>query len=196
MSTLGRSRASSALVGLLFVFLAAPLVADADGYAAVFDCRAESAELVAEHHHDWSRATEPERFRMISTDKNVLDERNTYAWVRVSRRSDGREIFRVPAPALSYLWISPDSRFVVGVSSIKLWNPLQAVVWDAEGKVRLAKAVTNASFPGVFESVTNRVEWYDGKSPEIAIEKKGDRFVLRVAGNAGEARTFEFPAKP
>ncbi len=168
------------------------LVADAIGYSLVYDCKAENSQFVAEHHHDWSEATRKARWKMISTDKNVLSSENTYSSLLLTSRGDGREIFQVPTPALSYLWISPDSRFIVGVSNIKLWNPLQLVVLNAQGAVLLAKPVDESSFPGVSGSVTNWVYWYHEPSPTISITPVGDHFVLKVEGNAGVDRVFEF----
>jgi hypothetical protein len=184
------------LPALIFGPVCAVALADAIGYALVYDCKAESTEIIVEHHHDWSNATRDARWKMISTDKQILGTENKYSYVRAVRRQDGRQLFQVPAPALSYIWISPDSRFIVGVSNIKLWNPLQVVVLNANGDVLLARAVENSTFPGVAESVTNWVKWYKEPAPEIAIEASGKVFVLRVEGNSGVERVFQFRDPP
>ena len=109
---------------------ASALLADAVGYRAIVNLREQTDVVVAEHHHDWSRATEAARFKMITTTRDPFTQENTYSYLRLLDRASGRELFKKPVPALTHLWISPDSRFVVGVSNVKLWNPYQIVVFD------------------------------------------------------------------
>src|SRR5262249_49019787 len=90
-------------------------LADAVGYAGVVDVKAESDAVVAEPHHDWSRATEPARWKMISTTKDPFTADNTFAFLRPVDKKSGRELFKKPVPALTFLWVSPDSRWVVGL---------------------------------------------------------------------------------
>lgn len=166
--------------------------ADIVGYNEVFDCTAESAQFIARHHHDWSDATSEARWKMISTDKNVFTEQNTYSILRVIDRGSETLRFQVPVPALRHIWISPDSRFIVGISDIKAWNPIQLVVYNAEGSLLLAKQVTYSSFPGVQESVTNWVHWYKMPAPSISIEAGQPSYTLAIEGNNGEMRKFHF----
>ncbi|MEO7548161.1 MAG: hypothetical protein ABIT82_07040 [Ramlibacter sp.] len=166
--------------------------ADAVGYAAVYDCKAETDLIIAHHHHDWSAATRAARWKMISTDKDPFSPQNSYSFLRVTDRRTKVQKFQVPVPALAYLWISADSRFVVGVSDIKLWNPVQLVVFNSEGVLLLAKRVDSSSFPGVSESVTNSVNWYRTPVPGISIEGAERSYTLRIEGNTGERRVFRF----
>jgi hypothetical protein len=39
------------------------LLADAVGYSAIVDLREQTDLVVAEHHHDWSRATQDARWK-------------------------------------------------------------------------------------------------------------------------------------
>jgi len=113
--------------------LAAPARADITGYADVRDVTAESAELRAAHHHDWSQATHDKRWKMISGHNDPFRAENDYSTLEVTDRKSGRRLFRASVPALTNLWISPDSRHILGLSTIKLWNPYQLVLFDRAG---------------------------------------------------------------
>lgn len=177
---------------LALLFLAPFAWADRVGYQGIFDCRVESEVLSAEHHHDWSRATRDARWEMISTTQDVFTPKNTYASLVVTDKNSGAVLFRVPTPALRYLWISGDSKFIVGRSDIQLWNPVQVVVFNSKGRLALARHVGYGSFPGVSVSASNWVHWYKETEPKISIETRGDSYTLHVEGNNGADRTFEF----
>jgi hypothetical protein len=166
--------------------------ADAVGYSSVSNCSANSDQLLAEHHHDWSEATRDARWRMISTDKDIFNSQNTYSSLSVKDLGNGRQLFTAPVPALTHLWISGDSRFIVGISNIKLWNPIQVVVFSSRGTRLLARQVQSSSFAGVSESVSNWVNWYKEPIPRISISPSQGGYTLIIEGNNGEPRTFEF----
>lgn len=180
------------LVAMLMMSLASPVHADAVGYSGVFDCNAESELLSAEHHHDWSETTHDARWEMISTTRNVFSPKNTYASLVVRNKQTHAQLFRAPTPALTHLWISKDSKFIVGISNIKEWNPVQVVVFDSTGALVLARSVVSSSFPGVSETVSNWVHWYKEPEPRISIETKGESYSLRIEGNNGVDRVFTF----
>jgi hypothetical protein len=184
---------------LAAALLSCPLLevcADAVGYSSVFDCSAESSRLLAEHHHDWSESTRDARWKMISTDKDAFGAQNTYSSLRVRNIQDGKQLFTVPVPALTHLWISPDSRFIVGISNIKLWNPIQVVVFNSGGKRLLAQQVQSSSFAGVSESVSNWVNWYKEPVPTISISPSQNGYTLLIEGNNGGSRLFQFRDLP
>jgi hypothetical protein len=170
--------------------------ADAVGYSSVYDCSASSDRLVAEHHHDWSENTHDARWKMISTDKDVFNLQNTYSSLTVKDVRNGTQLFSAPVPALSHLWISGDSRFIVGISSIKLWNPIQIVVFSSRGTRLLARQVRSSSFEGASESVSNWVHWYKEPVPKISIAPSKDGYALTIERNNGEPRVFEFRDSP
>lgn len=170
------------------------LFADMVGYSKVSDIRIESDRLVAEHHHDWSRATEPARFKMITTSKDPFTAENTYSYLRVVDKGTGKERFRAPVPALTLLWISPDSRFVVGLSSVKLWNPYQLVVFDASGRRLLAQDFTNDTRPGVSQTTTNAIFWFKEPNPTIRLAESKGSAVLSIEDPLGKIRDFRFKA--
>jgi hypothetical protein len=181
------------LIGIAMLCVASLASADRIGYSRVFDCKAENNVLSAEHHHDWSLATRDARSKMISTTQDVFTSDNSYAHLTVMDKKSGVELFRTPTPALTSLWISGDSRFIVGISNIRLWNPIQVVVFSSKGQLLLAKAVDSRSFAGVHMTISNWVFWYKEPRPEISIESRGDsHYTLHVEGNDGTDRAFEF----
>jgi hypothetical protein len=170
--------------------------ADAVGYREIKDVREENDVLSVEHHHDWSRATEAARFKMITTTKDPFTAENTYSYLRVIEKASGRELFRAPVPALTRLWISPDSRYVVGLSTIKLWNPYQLVVFNRAGRRLYERDFTGESPPAVIQSTTNAILWFQEPDPSIRIEERGGSVQLSIEDRLGKPRLFRFKAAP
>jgi hypothetical protein len=119
----------------VLLFPVATCRADRVGYNQVRVLRKQNSELLIEHHHDWSHRTESQRYRMITTHQDPFRADNNYAFIKCTDKATGRPLFRMPTPALTYLWMSPDSKYIVGLSNIKLDNPYQLVVFDRAGKL-------------------------------------------------------------
>jgi hypothetical protein len=71
----------------------------------------------------------------------------------------GQTLFRSPVPALTQLWISPDARFVLGLSNVKLWNPYQVVLFDRPGRLLLKRRISSDEaelVPAEFETLLRR----------------------------------------
>ena len=81
-----RRRPLVLFAGVLPLLAGSSAFADAVSYSKVVDLRAESAAVVAEHHHDWSKATQDARWKMISTTKDPFTAENTYAYLRLVDR--------------------------------------------------------------------------------------------------------------
>jgi len=187
----------SFLVLLGLAVAVAVALADAVGYAEVKDIRTQNDVLSVEHHHDWSRATEPARYKMITTTKNPFTAENTYSWLRAVDKASGKELFRAPVPALTLLWISPDSKYVVGLSSIKLWNPYQLVVFTRSGRRVFEKDFTSDPSPGIQQSVTNAILWFKNPAPAIRLVEAPDGAAadLWIEDPLGTPRKFHFKTK-
>lgn len=134
----------AASLALAAVVVIGPPAAWADGgsYAEVRDIVVADGQLQVVHHHDWSPATQQQRWKMISGDQDPFSPRNDYAWLTVTDKRTGQRLFRSPVPALTQLWISPDSLFVLGLSEIKLWNPYQLVLFDHTGHLLLKRRIS------------------------------------------------------
>lgn len=114
--------------------------ADAVGYSRVVDLEARGDTFVVRHHHDWSGKTRDARARMMTTGRDPFTAANTYASLTWLGRS-GDVVRTVPSPALNWLGVTADSRFVVGLSAIKLDNPYQLVVYDRDGNLLLKRHI-------------------------------------------------------
>jgi hypothetical protein len=187
------------VVASLVFLLGARANADAVGYGAVVDLRAESPELEAVHHHDWSKATREGRWKMVSTRAGPFTPENTWSRLRVVVRSSGMVLFDAAVPPLTHLWISPDSRYVVGLSRIQAWNDVQLVAFARDGRLLLSRGIHQANTPGAMSTVTNFTFWYREPTPRVELreERRPDgqsEAVLTVEGNAGSDRVYRFPA--
>lgn len=85
------------------------------------------------HVHNWSTQKNKELFFDFANHEKYFSPENDFSYVEYIDRS-GNVLFHSPAPALSILWSFNDQIFV-GISNVKLRNPYQLVVWDADGKV-------------------------------------------------------------
>lgn len=115
--------------------------ADIAAYGGIVDLRADGDTFIVKHHHDWSRATEASRYKMISTHQDPFRSDNDYANVAWYSRADGRRHRQMPSPALTWLGVSPDSRYVIGLSNVKLYNPYQLVVYNRAGELLLKRHI-------------------------------------------------------
>lgn len=168
--------------------------ADMVGYAKVVELSVEASTLRAEHYHDWGSASRAARWKMISTTENPFTADNNYSSLRLYDKVTGVDLFRRPVPALTHIWISPDSEYVVGVSNVMLWNPYQLVVFNRTGDRLLERNMVGANWPGVSRSVTNWINWYKEPVPQIKIVKEGATATLFVEDRLGVLREFQFPA--
>jgi hypothetical protein len=169
-----------------------PAWADMVGYSGIVDLSAEVGTLRAEHHHDWGGASQNARWKMISSTKDPFTPDNDYSYLRLRDTATGTEFFRRPVPALTYIWISPDLKYVVGLSHVMLWNPYQLVVFSKAGDRLLERNMVGA--PGAKRSVTNWVYWYKEPVPKITIVENGTTAILSVEDGPGVPREFQFPA--
>jgi hypothetical protein len=115
--------------------------ADAVGYEEVIDIDAAGGGVTCRHHHDWSYDTHRARWQVISTHADMFNAENDFAWLACSRGE--REVFRSPSPALTKLWVSDDGLYVVGLSNVKSWNPIQVVVFETSGKRIFAAPISS-----------------------------------------------------
>ncbi|UOD30375.1 hypothetical protein INH39_01040 [Massilia violaceinigra] len=166
--------------------------ADSIGYQDVVELTAKSAALRVEHYHDWSDATRPARFKMMTTGEDPFSAANTFSTLRVLDNKSGAELFRRPVPALTYLWIDPASKYIVGVSQVKRDNPYHLVVFNKKGERLLERSLLGTKWPETFESVTNWIYWYKQPSPRIELVEGETTAVLSVEDRAGVMRSVEF----
>jgi len=107
-------------------------LADSFAYSGKHDCETRRDELHAVHYHNWSSPKIPELFLDLGNHETFLKEVNDFAYIELSN-SDGKVLFRQPSSALTYIWISPDHKYIVGLSNVMLYNPYQLMVWGIDG---------------------------------------------------------------
>jgi hypothetical protein len=167
--------------------------ADSVAYNGVVDLSVETATLHAEHHHDWSFLPRAPR-KTISTTENPCAADNDESSLRLYDKTTGVDLFRRSVPALTHIWISPDSEYVVGISNVMLHNPYQLVVFNRTGERLLERNMVGVNWPGVSRSVTNWIHWYKEPVPQMKIVKEGATVTLFVEDPLGILLEFKFPA--
>ena len=165
----------SAVLALLAWSLAAPFAAaDAVAYARVVDLQADGDTFTVRHHHDYSK-------------KDLI------SFVSWQARGATKVLLRQPSPALTWLGVSPDSRFVIGLSWIKFANDHQVAIWDRDGKLLVREAVAGRGLPYVMESKTNNVHWFDRAEPSPTVVLEGGQPVaLRFKARTGAMTELRF----
>jgi hypothetical protein len=167
--------------------------ADRVGYNRVVNISAETETLRAEHHHDWSDLPRAPR-KKFSTTENPCAADIDDSSLRLCDKTTGLELFRRPVPALTHIWISPGSEYVVGISNVMLRNPYQLVVFNRAGDRLLERNMVGVNWPGVSQSVTNWIYWYKEPVPQMKIVKEGATATLSIEDPLGVLREFQFPA--
>lgn len=117
-------------------------VADARSYNEIVNFKVENKEIVVNHYHNWSLETKKKRDAMMATHQNPFLGENDYAFIKCIDKKTGKVLFKKPTPALTYLYISNDSKYIIGLSKIQLNNPYQFVCFDLKGNLIEKKHIT------------------------------------------------------
>lgn len=99
------------------------------------EIQTESENYIVIHFHDWTDKTHDSRYKMISNNQDPFTSENDYSYIECIDKKTGKIIFKKPCPALTKILISPDEKYIVGISNIKLWNPYQLVIFETSGKL-------------------------------------------------------------
>lgn len=186
----------AAAATLALASLALPARADNRAYEEVLVLEAKGRDFRVVHRHDWTRRTLDKRLEMMRTHKDPFradDDRSYVAWYS----ADGKRVRQLPSPALTWLGVSPDSRYVIGLSYIRVHNPYHLVVWSRDGNLLVKRRVAPDDLwaPGFGESVTNFVIWHDFEdpAPEL-VETGGKPSALRIRDNR-DGKVITLPLK-
>lgn len=161
--TFGGSMRSGIVLAFSLGLLAWSTHADVVAYYQTVDLEVHATSLRAKHHHNWR-------------------ERESY--VEVYDSTSEKLLFGRKSPPLTTLWISPDQSLVVGLSSIRLDNPSQIVVFGLDGRVLLERSIRcgdDLAKSTCSESVSNWVHWYREDNPEIEIATPNDSRFLEIS---------------
>lgn len=131
---------SPLLVLLLFATASQVSFADRIAYRGTQELVAHGAELTVRHGHDWSRVTSIGSWKLsVSADSPFGVDLKTSSLTFFRGKE---QIARVASPPLTYLEVSADGRFVIGLSNIKLLNLAQLAVYDERGKLLLRRQIS------------------------------------------------------
>ena len=158
------------MAATLLALPASQAVADRAAYGGVVDLKRISAALTVTHHHNWSNPLRASSLRAVDS-------------------ASGKQLFEVAVPAITYLWISPDSHYIVGLSNIKYQNQYQLIVLSDSGRELLKQDLTNVDWARHTGSVTNFLNWY--KEPEPKIVLTAATRTLAIEDASGVMRTFQ-----
>ncbi|HOW86703.1 MAG TPA: hypothetical protein P5119_12640 [Candidatus Aminicenantes bacterium] len=133
--------------GLILLFVGVLLAgpagrADFIEYNQAKNILIENKDIRVFHHHDWSSDRERRR-KIMSSRLGPFQPENTYAYVECISQKAGRALFNKPSPALTFLWISDDSEYIVGLSNIRVDNPIQLVVFDKSGRLLKKRSISS-----------------------------------------------------
>jgi len=144
------------LAGSILLANPQPARGDRTGYSEIVLIFDRGSRYLVLHEHDWSERTQKARWET----KDPFSDQKTYSYLEVIDDTNHTRVFRSPVPALTTVWLSPDQRFVVGLSRIKLYNPVQLVIFSTTGKLLLRRTVDCHAAKvsdSCMESVTNLI---------------------------------------
>ena len=141
--------ARALVIGVLAIGLTPTAQADSALYSGNRDIQVQEGSIRAEHQHGRGRA-----------------------YVRIVDAESGDELLKLESPPLTYLWLSPGGRYLVGLSTIKVLNETQLLVVSRDGKIVIKRPVScSSSSLSCVESKTNYIYWYDETNPQIEIRE-------------------------
>jgi len=123
-------------VATISALLSTSSFADRVTYSGRVDLTAAGGTLSVRHRHDWSQFNGLLRYSE-STPYGV--EANVSS-LEFSER--GKPVVTVTSPPLTYLYVTDDARYVVGLSSIKFGNDVQLIVLDRNANVLLRRHIS------------------------------------------------------
>jgi hypothetical protein len=177
------------------------LSAEGDGVVAKYE---PVAPLLA----DTMRVLKPEAAKdfYLKNERALTLEFQTGWPLRILDRATGRQIFRRDGPRLTHLWVSPDGRYIVGLSRVKAQIGPHLIVVRSDGK-SLAELTYLCGFdqpiiglaPDCEQSISNWLGWYhedgEGDAPGIELVTSGDRLLalsLRTLDDSSEVYPERF----
>lgn len=144
------------------------------------------------HGRDWYRSQM--RVKQFSECDHTARNQGV---LQVFRRSD--RLFCTAVPALTHIWLSPDAKYVVGLSNIMHDNPFQLVVYSTRGELLFRRAIDcrELDIEGCRASITNSIYWFHENHPGITLQESANGTLkLSVNGPFKSRIRFVFPKKP
>ena len=139
----------------------------------------ESDRWLMIHYFDWGGFNTLRRELIIDHFSPVI---NRYGSLTLIDKSNGAIKFVVPVNPISYLWISPDSKYIVALSESTCINPVKILILDAaDGKYLYRKTFIGSHIKLTKELYDEFTEKYPHlKIPDMyIIHDKGEVFIDR-----------------
>jgi hypothetical protein len=150
---------------MVFSILSANTFIFADSFA--YDKRVriseENDEIIVNHYHDCSKNTDKKRYKMITTHQNPFLSDNDYSYLEAIEKKSGKQLFKKPVPALNKIVIIEESKYIIGLSKIKLWNPFQLLIYDKYGNLVCKKHIAASES----ELTVSEYKEFEEKFPEV-----------------------------
>lgn len=125
--------------------------ADRYRYNDIVNLKAENEKLIVRHYHNWSDSKYEKWYKMFPEEKRLSDMDINYAYIECCEKKTGSILFKKASPALTKIHVSNDSRYIIGISNIKVINPYQFVVYNRCGdiiyKKHIAASEAKLTFP-------------------------------------------------
>jgi hypothetical protein len=173
---------------IVTMLAAVPLITPADGdiiaYVEKKNIEVSSENFKVTHYHDWEIGSDKVAHWFTAgfdIAKELLSARNDFSYITIIDRRNQDQAKRIPSPPLSRLWIDRDEKRIVGLSTVKLDNPVQLVVYSTDGTLNHSEHIASqvarlnggefASFiekhPQFKEALKQLSLPYFGKEPDI-----------------------------
>lgn len=124
-------------VATISALLSTPSLADRAAYSGRVDLTAALGTLSVRHRHDWSKF----KWQLRYSESTPYGVEANVSSLEFSER--GKPVVTVTSPPLTYLCVTDDARYVVGLSSIKLANDVQLIVLDRNANVLLRRHISS-----------------------------------------------------
>lgn len=163
-------------VFLLPIFICTLQAAKGDWvpYQEQREIQVTNANLLVVHRHNWS---DPKVQLLLSNSTNadsVFTPANYFSKLVVIDTDSLQVLFTTPCPALTHIWLSKDSHYLIGLSSVKFCNPYQLVIWDLLTKKLIWKERIAGNHPysgNISESVSNWIWWFDTSDVHLIVKQ-------------------------
>ncbi|HKS57281.1 MAG TPA: hypothetical protein VJS12_18440 [Steroidobacteraceae bacterium] len=132
------------LVVVVALLAADSALADRTAYAKTVDMQASDGKLIVHHHHDWSRVVQSGSITVRYTLDEPFGVGNDYSYLSASS-AQGAKLWQVASPPLTWLGISQDGRYIIGLSQIKLANASHLAVFARDGRLLARRQIEESA---------------------------------------------------
>lgn len=126
---------------VLILSLSTLSFADRYRYNGKVNLTVENEQIIVRHYHSWSDSKYEKWYKMGTTNEKFSDLDIDYAYIECVEKKSHKILFKKPSPALTKIYVSNDSRYIIGISTIKVINPYQFVVLNRNGDIIYKKHI-------------------------------------------------------